>query len=62
MPQLIKSFDEEQAACKDLLFLPPTALPSTTTDCVPNPKTTTVYFVPGEADSARNIPTVKNTP
>ena len=64
LPQLIKAFDEGQAVFRDSVFLPPTSPPPTTADCVPAPATTTVSFVPDEADNIRTIPTVrvKNTP
>lgn len=64
LSQLIKNFDEEQAVFRDSVFLPPTSPPPTTADCLPAPATTTVCFVPDEADSIRTIPTVrvKNTP
>ena len=46
------------------MFLPPTSLPPTTADYIPDPSTATVSFVPDEADIIRAILTVtiKNAP
>ena len=40
------------------MFLPPTSLPPTTADYIPDPATATVSFVPDEADIIIAIPTV----
>ena len=46
------------------MFPPPTSLPPTTADYIPDPSTATVSFVPDEADIIRAIPTftIKNAP
>ena len=46
------------------MFLPPTSLPLTTADCAPASATTTISYVPDEADIIKTTPTVtvKNTP
>ena len=40
------------------MFLTPTSLPPTTAECIPDPATATVSFVPDEADIIIAIPTV----